>query len=289
MTSALEHEQQPFPLHRSGDFEPLHGTPTVAIGQQCNALLMLGRPEQRKILAVTSAYYRVIYGQQILPGGTENLLRGVRRTWARAVPDGGDYPWRIEETVPDAQHSQPVTLVDVESLIAEDIAAQEECPACGRASRTSDIGHLPGRAEATRVHRCRYCATRWPSADVYRVSLYKQRRRRSVVDLGGCFACGCTITLPCSGGCTPATDRPIAQTLCQTCACQHTPRTWQALTAAGYATPASDAQRDLWLYGEALRGTPPAAAAAAWTDRRALVRRRALAAYRAAKNPEAGP
>ena len=47
MTSTLDHEQQPFPLHRSGDFEPLHGTPVVAIGQQCDALLMLGHPDQR--------------------------------------------------------------------------------------------------------------------------------------------------------------------------------------------------------------------------------------------------
>ncbi|MGW3563565.1 hypothetical protein ACWDSL_06630 [Streptomyces sp. NPDC000941] len=251
---------------------------------------MLGSPDQRTILAVTSAYYRVIYGQHILPGsGPQDLLRGVRRTWARAVPDGGDYPWRIEETALDAQHSQPVILVDVESLTAEDIAVQEECSACGRASRTSDIAHLSGRPEPTRVHRCRYCATRWPSADVYRVSLYKERHLRRGVGPVGCFACGCTPALPCSSECTTATEQPIAQPLCQTCACQHTPETWQALTAAGYATPASDTQHDLWLYGEALRGTPPAAAAAAWTDRRTLVRRRALAAHRAAKTPEAGP
>ncbi|WP_432003697.1 hypothetical protein [Streptomyces sioyaensis] len=284
MTSVPQHPTADhhlvFSLADAEGFTTLHGTPVVAIDDDCGTLLMLGHPDDRHVLATTSAQYRVLYGQRIRGGRAlgDLLPHGVRRTWARAVPGGDDCPWHTEVTAPDAQHALPITLVEVDVLDAEDIAVQEQCPACGRASRTSDIAYSPGRTGYSRVHNCRFCGTRWPSADEYRVCLYKVRTR-SGIDWAGCFGCGCTDTWPCNTGCRMAGNgRPITQPLCTTCFAQHTPATWQALTAAGYAAADSDAQRDRWLYTSALRGTEPATAAAEWTERRALTRERALEA-----------
>ncbi|MEU4898223.1 hypothetical protein AB0B12_37945 [Streptomyces sp. NPDC044780] len=278
--TTLDLDQQPFPLTRAPGFTSFHGVPVVAVGENEEALIMLGRPDQRTILAATSAQYRAIYGQRILPGpALDTLSHGIRRTWARAVP-GGDYcPWHIEETAANALHAQPVTIVDAEWLETEDVAVQEECPNCGRASRATQYRWSPGRIGWSPVRRCRYCTTQWPSADVYRVCVYKMRSARQRDDDGDadvrCFACG-----PGEGAIT--TGQPIDQPLCETCRGQHAPDTWQALITAGYATAHSDIQRDRWLYTMALRGTPPAEAAAAWTQRCALVRRRALASHRRA-------
>ncbi|GGN65416.1 hypothetical protein GCM10012285_68160 [Streptomyces kronopolitis] len=277
-----------YPLAGATGFTNLHGTQVVAIDEDCGTLLMLGHPDDRTVLAVTNAQYRVLYGQRIRPGRALGALtlHGVRRTWARAVPGGGDCPWHTEVTAPDAQHAGPVTLVDVDSLDAEDIAIQEQCPACGRASRTSDIACSPGRTGYSRVHNCHFCGTQWPSADAYRVCLFKVRTR-SGGDPSGCFGCGCTATWPCAAGCRlVGGGRPIAQPLCTTCLAQHTPETWQALTAAGYAAAESDEQRDRWLYTEALRGTEPATAAGEWSERRALTRQRALVTHQRDAQPQ---
>ncbi|MGW7603182.1 hypothetical protein [Streptomyces antimycoticus] len=280
MASTLE--QQPYSLSNAEGFESFRGTPIATIGEDCSTLLMLGHPDQRTILAATCALYRDRYGQRILPdsGLAEMINDGIRQSWARAVP-ADDCPWHTEETSADAAYAQPITLVDAEWLDAEDVAVLEECPACGRASRSTDFRWSPGRTGWSRVHRCRHCTTQWPSADAYRVGLYKMPPTRSD-DRAACFACGRT-----EG--TTATAQPIDQPLCQNCHDQHTPDTWQALTAAGYATPASDAQRDRWLYTEALRGTPPATAATAWTERRALARHRALAAHKTAEPEQVDP
>lgn len=275
-----DHHPTAFSLVGADGFTMLHGTPVVAIDGDCGTLLMLGHPDDRHILATTSAHYRVLYGQRIRGGRAlgDLLPHGVHRTWGRAVLGGDDCPWHTELTAPDAQHALPITLVDVDMLDAEDIAIQEQCPACGRASLTSDIAHSPGRAGYSRVHTCRVCATWWPSADAYRVCLYKIRTR-SGIDPAGCFGCGCTDNWQCDAGCQLAgEDRPIAQLLCTTCLAQLTSDTWRALTAVGYAAAESDEQRDRWLYTAALRGTAPLTAAAEWTERRALTRQRALAA-----------
>ncbi|WP_062010299.1 hypothetical protein [Streptomyces hygroscopicus] len=285
--TTLDIDRQPFSLSLAPGFTSFYGVPVVAVGEDCGTLIMLGQPDERTILAAVTAHFRVIYGQRILPGPEVNtLLREVRRTWARAVPGGGYCLWHTEETDPHALHAQSITLVEADWLEVEDLAVQEECPACGRASRSSELHLSPGRHGWSQVHRCGHCATQWPCADVYRPCLYKPRHTRGRVlsDPADCFGCGCSTLWPCQDGCTTATTRPITQPLCRTCLAQHTPDTWHALTQAGYATPASDPQRDRWLYGEALRGTPPAEAAAAWTERCALVRRRVLAPYQKAKH-----
>ncbi|NUH42902.1 hypothetical protein HUF15_40500 [Streptomyces samsunensis] len=284
--TTLDLDQQPFSLNRAPGFTSSYGVPVVAVGEYEEVLIMLGWPDERTILAATSAQYRAVYGHRILPGPElDNLTRGIRRTWGRAVP-GGDYcPWHIEETAANASHAQPVTIVNAEWLKTEDVAIQEECPTCGRASRATQSRCSPGRIGWSPVRRCRYCTTQWPSADVYRVSVFKMRPARRPNDDYGilrCFACGH------SEGAI-ATGQPIAQPLCETCRGQHTPDTWQTLITAGYATEHSNAQRDRWLYTMALRGTPPAEAAAAWTQRCALVRSRALAASQKAESTEARP
>ncbi|WP_329391527.1 hypothetical protein OG625_39960 (plasmid) [Streptomyces sp. NBC_01351] len=268
-----------FPLSTAKGFTRLYGIPVVAIEEDCGTLLMLGHPDERSILAVTAAQYRLVYGQRILPGREldELIPFGVKKTWARAVPRDGYCPWHTELTGTDAEHALPITLVSVDWLEAEDVAVQEQCPVCGRASRTSDIASTPGRSGYSRVRTCRHCHTRWPSVDAYRVSLYKLRKPGGI-DPAACFGCGCTPAWTCSPGCQMSDNPPITQPLCTTCQAPHNATTWQALTDAGYASPASDEQRDRWLYTQALRGTHPTTAATAWTERRALVRCRALAA-----------
>ncbi|MFF3863671.1 hypothetical protein [Streptomyces sp. NPDC002209] len=199
--TTLTNAAQAFPLSTASGFTHLYGIPVVAIEEDCGTLLMLGHPGARSILAATSAQYRRVYGQRILPGSElEDLVPfGVTKTWARAVPGGDSCPWHTELTSPEAMHALPVTLVSVDWLETEDMAVQEECPACGRASRTSDTAISPGRAGYSRVRTCRHCQTRWPSADDYRVSLYKVRA--GITDPGACFGCGCTTAWTCSPGC----------------------------------------------------------------------------------------
>ncbi|WP_407842071.1 hypothetical protein ACE1OC_42730 (plasmid) [Streptomyces sp. DSM 116496] len=267
-----------FPLSTADGFTTLYGVPVVAIGEDGGTLLMLGHPDERSILAVTSAQYRTVYGQCIRPGSELNdlIAFGVKRAWARAVP-ATDGPWSTELTQPDRKHALPVTFVSVEWLEATDVAVQEQCPACGRASRTSEIASSSGRAGYSPVRACRYCLARWPSADAYHVSLFKLPLWDGA-DPAACFGCGCTSTFTCSAGCRMTDDSPITQLLCMACQAPHSASTWQALRDAGYGSPASDAQRDRWLYTEALRGTHPTTAATTWTERRALARHRALAA-----------
>ncbi|WP_331718829.1 hypothetical protein OG851_43150 (plasmid) [Streptomyces sp. NBC_00161] len=277
--TTLTNAAKAFPLTTASGFTRLYGISVVAIEEDCGTLLMLGHPDERSILAATSAQYRRVYGQRILPGRElDDLIPfGVTKTWARAVPGSDSCPWHTELTSPDARHALPVTLVSVDWLEAETMAVQEECPACGRASRTSDTAISPGRAGYSRVRTCRHCHTRWPSADDYRISLYKVRA--SITDPNACFGCGCTTAWTCSPDCQMTDHRPTTQPLCTTCRAQHNATTWQALTNAGYATAPSDGQRDRWLYTEALRGIHPATAAATWTERRALARKRTLAAH----------
>ncbi len=66
-----------WPLADADGFTTFHGTPIVAIGEDCGTLLMLGHPDDRTILAATSAQYRVLYGQRIRSGRElGDLLQG---------------------------------------------------------------------------------------------------------------------------------------------------------------------------------------------------------------------
>lgn len=89
----------------------------MAIDDDCGTLLMLGHPDDRTILATTSAHYRVLYGQRIRAGRAlgDLLPHGVHRTWGRAVPGGDDCPWHTELTAPDAQHALPPSVQEVPS------------------------------------------------------------------------------------------------------------------------------------------------------------------------------
>ncbi|MFJ5779232.1 hypothetical protein [Streptomyces sp. NPDC093094] len=254
-------------------FSTHYGISVTTVGLDVEGLLALGHLTDRHVLAVTTAHSRRAYGHCVQPDQElQDLLRfGTRRVWvvfARGVEDL--YAWRYEESKASAEHAQPATLIDTEHLTYEDKAVQSECPACGRPSRSTAGADGRGRSGWGAHHHCRTCHHAWPAVPFTPVRLERDRRWPVAHD-GGCFACPCLPGYPCTSGCTIGTDPVIGQLLCTRCRAQHSPATWQQLAAVAYGTArrhdTRDAQRDRWLYSEALRGIPPTQAARTWTHR----------------------
>jgi hypothetical protein len=264
-------------------FDTHYGIPVTTIGLECEGLLALGHLADRHVLAVTNAYHRRVWGHRILPSRElDDLIHfGTKHVWILTTRgDGEPYEWEYKETDADADHAQHATLIDVEWIAHEDDAVQSECPACGKPSRSTRGAVGPGRAGWGTYHRCRACDHQWPAAPTYPLRLERGRTWPATRD-GSCFACHCLPDFPCTGGCAIGTDPVIRQPLCTRCRAQHTPEIWQQLAAVAYGTARQadtrDAQRDRWLYSEALRGVPPVQAAAAWTQRIAQTAQRAAA------------
>jgi len=263
-------------------FTTMYGIPAAMLGEESERLMALGHITDRAVLAVTTAYHRRVWGQRILPNRqlTDLLTTGTRRiaiTVSKAS-ERDDCAWHFDEADFDDPTAQAATIINVEWLAREDVTVQSDCPACGRASRSTSSSTGPGRAGWGRYHRCRYCDHKWPTAPEYRPSLLK-RRRFKLPRRDGCFACDCVPEFPCTAGCAVWRNPLIRQPLCFTCREQLTDDTWRQMAAAAYGTATTyddlDNQRDRWLYGEALRGIPPTKAAQTWQHRLTLTALRA--------------
>ncbi|MEU9072052.1 hypothetical protein AB0D60_34855 [Streptomyces sp. NPDC048306] len=268
-------------------FDTLYGIPAIALGEECDRLMALGHITDRAVLAVTNAYQRRVWGHRVLPGSTlTDLIRSGTRRINIKVTRGGEadthdedeYAWYFQDAEPDDSTAQSATVIDIEWLDREDVAVQSECPACGRASRSTTLTAGPGRAGWGRYHRCRSCGHAWPAVPVRHLSLTKHRRW-SPTSPDGCFACNCQPGYPCTADCAIWFNPLIGQRLCATCRDRHATGAWQQLAAVSYGTISVlddlDAQRDRWLYSETLRGVPPVQAAQTWQHRVALTIHRA--------------
>ncbi|MGW0334343.1 hypothetical protein ACWD0J_21150 [Streptomyces sp. NPDC003011] len=270
---------EPFILTSNDGFSDMYGIPVTPLGEAGEFLLALGHLDHRTALSVTNAYHRRECGLRLRPDARITAL-DTRCTWARASrqPAGSPYAWRVDDAIPNDPFAVEVTWIDAEWLRYEDVAVLEDCPSCGRRSNSTTSCQGPGRSGWGHYHKCRGCERRWPAAPVYRPLLWKPPAEREPTP-DSCFACSCTSGFPCQRGCTAVPDPVIGHSLCGTCRARHAPAVWEALVAAGYGTPhmyrGFAEPRDRWLFAEALRGVAPAEAARAWTERLALVARRA--------------
>ncbi|MCX4581404.1 hypothetical protein OHB41_51590 [Streptomyces sp. NBC_01571] len=261
-------------------FEAHYGIPVTALGEGEN-LLALGHLTDRRVLAATSAYHRRIWGSRVQPSRElDDLIHfGTRHLWIVPVRSASadTYGWEYTETDDGDSRAQPATVIDVEWLTREDATVQSECPACGKASRSTRSITGPGRAGWANYHRCRACDHQWPAVPASQVSLERRCSWPTSWE-GSCFACSCLPDLPRTADCTTDLDPVIDQPLCSCCRAEHSPTVWQQLVAVAYGTAlhtdAHDDSRDRWLYSEALRGITPAQAARTWTDRVAQTARR---------------
>ncbi|GAA1110922.1 hypothetical protein [Streptomyces javensis] len=235
-------------------------------------------------MAALNAYYRRECDWRIVPCDALSDLTAhhTRRTWGTAVEGGPEErsAWLIDDSTADDPHAQPVTWISHDGLDYQDVAVQEECPDCGRLSRSTTLSWGPGRRVGGPHHICRHCEYRWPAAPVYHVSLWKGPQREYPEGPGACFACHCSDRFRCATDCTGATPNEIVgQLLCTPCRSQFTSDSWRQLVAAGYGTPNHHPyfaeQRDLWLVLRTRAGTAPGDAARAWEQRLALAARRA--------------
>ncbi|MER6441306.1 hypothetical protein ABT275_33715 [Streptomyces sp. NPDC001185] len=264
---------------REDVFETQYGIPVTSLGEG-ESLLALGHLTDRRVLAVTAAYHRRVWGHRVLPSRElDDLIHfGTRDLWMLPVRSASadSYGWEYKETDADDSRAQPATVIDVEWLAHEDAAVQSECPACGKASRSTRSDTGPGRAGWASYHRCRACEHQWPAVPAYQVSLERRCSWPTSWDFS-CFACSCLPDLPRTAGCTIDTDPVIGQPLCSCCRAEHSPTVWQQLADVAYGTAirtdAHDDSRDRWLYSEALRGITPAQAARDWTLRVTTARR----------------
>ncbi|MFF2331956.1 hypothetical protein, partial [Streptomyces sp. NPDC058103] len=266
-----------------------HGVAHAEIGEEGERLLALGHPTDRQVLAAINAYHRSI-GHRLVPGAELNDLvpYGIRRTWGIASHGADEnYAWVIDDAAPEHPDAQPVTWINHEHLDHQDVAVQEQCPQCDHPSRSTAWGWGPGRRTGGPHHTCKACEYRWPAAPVYRVSLWKPRRREYPADPADCFACHCGPHFLCSTAVQPpvrpcsgiTADPIVGHPLCANCRDQFPPDTWHQLVAAGYGTTHRHSglaeQRDLWLVLRTRNGIAPTEAALEWEQRLALTARRA--------------
>ncbi|MCX5207613.1 hypothetical protein OG897_40190 [Streptomyces sp. NBC_00237] len=153
-------------FHLSGlepGFDPLHGIPTAALGEECDRLLAVGHLADRAALAITSAYHRRTLGELIVPGRELNdlIAFGTHRVHVRAVRAqlGDDCPWYVDDASPSHPAAQAATVIHCEWLEREEIKPASAFPACTRISRSTRFG--PGDAGWASYHRCRHCAHQW--------------------------------------------------------------------------------------------------------------------------------
>ncbi|MFG2630001.1 hypothetical protein [Streptomyces sp. NPDC048473] len=146
-------------------FSQLHGISVAPLGEENDRLVALGHLTDRVALAATSGYHRRVLGERIMPTSelTDMIRFGTQRTHVQAVkakPDD-DYAWYLDDADPSNTTAQAVTLISIEWLEREDLAAPSACPSCTWLSRSVRFTTSPDHTEWAFYHRCRYCAHMW--------------------------------------------------------------------------------------------------------------------------------
>ncbi|MFE6885827.1 hypothetical protein [Streptomyces sp. NPDC057702] len=149
-------------------FATFYGIALAPVGEDGERLLALGHPTTRRLLAALTAYHRD-YGHCLLPGDelTHLLSHGIRQTWAIATDTTSPrYAWVIQDATPEHPGAQPVTWIDHEALDYRTIAIPEQCPQCGRTSRSTTY-HWATDHRGGPHHTCRVCECCWPATPTH--------------------------------------------------------------------------------------------------------------------------
>lgn len=138
------------------------GLLVTCIGED-GALLIVGHPPARDVLAATSAYYRDTCGQRLRPFQGNDLADSIKRSWGRFIAYPTRSEWQLQPCWESTPGAMPVTWMYAEDGDTQDLGDVEHCPTCGRPSRGLAYDAVNGQ----RVHVCPSptCRHQWPVTD----------------------------------------------------------------------------------------------------------------------------